>query len=109
MTCISISFDCQIAAFGTCDGSLGILDLTNSSKRVRVRQVWREIQDFAITSIVVDHGANNLFASSANGTLTWLSIGEQSKGAFRRKEFLLIAFLGAIVMLLVALYKFVLP
>jgi hypothetical protein len=107
VTCISISFDCQIAAFGTCDGSLGIIELEFA--RPRVREIWRELQDFAMTCIVVDYGANNLFASSANGTLTWLSIGAQEKAAQRRKKIVLFAFVAAVILLLAVIYKYYLP
>lgn len=67
ITSISISFDQTTVAFGTSDGSLGVVNVEEWS----VKCMFREVHDFAITGVAIDNGGKNVFACSPNGKLNW--------------------------------------
>ena len=82
ITSISISFDQTTVAFGTSDGSLGVVGV----EEWNVKCMFKEVHDFAITGVAIDNGGKNVFACSPNGKLNWSRI--QMDGAKRASELL---------------------
>lgn len=97
VTCLAVDYARSRIVFGTANASILVWSLARSGGVLHLKhctETRRDVQNLTITSVATDSSGSHVFATSANGTLTCISL--------RNRRSLTLVWLGAFLLLLAA-------